>query len=93
MDNKMKTTPEWVSTKLKRENLHAKPITFRDETGREMAGRLEVEKVNEHGQMVIRVCYNPGAHSGTVMLTAFRLTQEQADVLKQEGDRLVLNWQ
>jgi hypothetical protein len=93
MDNKMKTTPEWVSTKLKREDIHAKPITFKDEAGRETEGRLEVEKVNEQGQMVIRVCYNPGACSGTVMLTAFRLTQEQTNALKQEGDRLVLNWQ
>ena len=89
----MKTIPEWVSTKLKRAEIHAKPITFRDDAGREMEGRLEVEKVNEHGQMVIRVCYNPGAHSGTVMLTAFRLTQEQADGLKQEGERWILNWQ
>lgn len=89
----MNTTPEWVSTQLKREDLHAKPITFKDETGREMEGRLEVEKVNAQGQMVIRVCYNPGAYSGTVMLTAFRLTQEQTDALKQEGNRLILNWQ
>jgi hypothetical protein len=92
MDNKMKTTPEWISTKFKREEIHAKPTTFKDDTGREMEGRLEVEKVNEQGQMVIRVCYNPGAYSGTVMLTAFRLTQEQANSLKKEGDRCLLNW-
>jgi hypothetical protein len=88
----MNTTPEWVSTKFKREEIHARPITFKDETGHETAGHLEVEKVNEQGQMVIRVCYNPGAHSETVMLTAFRLTQEQADALKQDGNRLVLQW-
>ena len=91
MNNIMKTAPEWVSTKLKREDLHAKPITFKDDARHEMAGHLEVEKVNEQGQMIIRVCYNPGEHSGTVMLTAFRLTQEQTDALKVEGDHLVLS--
>lgn len=89
----MNSGPQWVVTKFKREEIHAKPITFKEANGGEMTGHLEVEKVNEQGQMVIRVCYNPGAHSGTVMLTAFRLTQEQVDALQHQGDRLVLNWQ
>jgi hypothetical protein len=87
----MNATPHWVSTKLKREDLHAKPIAFKDDSGREIVGQMEVEKVNDQGQMIIRVCYHPGAHSGTVMLTAFRLTQEQTDALKQDGDRCVLD--
>ena len=87
----MNTTPEWVTVKFKREELHNQPIVFKDDSGRQLEGHLEVEKVNERGQMVIRVCYNPGAYSGTVMLTAFRLTQQQADALQRDGGRCVLH--
>jgi len=91
MDTHMHPKPQWVSTKFKREDLHAKPVVFKDDTARQIEGHMEVERVNEQGQMIIRVCYNPGAYSGTVMLTAFRLTQEQADTLQKEGDHFVLN--
>lgn len=89
----MNTTPLWIKSKFKREELHGKPVVFKDDAGREVVGRLEVEKVNEQGQMHVRVCYTPGEHSGTVMLTAFRLTQEQMDSLRQDGDRWSLDWQ
>ena len=86
----MNTTPLWINIRFKREELHGKTVTFKDDSGREVTGRLEVENVNERGQMLVRVCYTPGEHSGTVMLTAFRLTQDQVDSLKQDGDRFIL---
>lgn len=90
MNNVPPTPPtQWVSTKLKRENIHAKPIMLKEKTGREITGHLEVEKTGDDGRMVIRACYNPSPYDGTVMLTAFRLSQEQMDAFAQQGKACV----
>jgi hypothetical protein len=91
MEHKINGEPHWVTTKLAREELHGKSVAFKDDAGHEILGKLEVEKVNAQGQMIIRVCYIPGAHSGTIMLTAFRMTQEQADSLKKDGSSFTLD--
>lgn len=89
--NTVPPTPptSWVSTKLKRENIHAKPVTLKEKAGREITGHLEVEKVGEDGRMLVRACYNPSPYDGTVMLTAFRLSQAQMDAFAQQPEACV----
>jgi hypothetical protein len=86
----MSNAPQWITTTIKREKIHAQEIALQDRNGNEFKGHLEVEKINEQGQMIVRACYNPSSYSGTVMLTAFRLSQEQMDTFSRDGKACIL---
>jgi UDP-N-acetylmuramyl pentapeptide synthase len=87
----MNTVSRWVSITLQPEKIHGHSITVKDKTGREIKGHLDVARVNNKGQSVVRASYNLNPKSKRTAFAAFYLTQEQMDIVEEGGERWILN--
>ena len=86
----MKSVPQWLSTNFAREMIHGIPVTVKNKLG-EIKGRLEVEKDNGKGQLVVSAHYDSSPFPDEPRPANFYLTQEQLDDFVNKGAMCVLN--
>lgn len=82
----MTETPNWLETKLKREDLDFKPVNIRLNSLDEVKGHLEVKELDEIGNMQIVIQVIGNKNDLTFQFKKFYMTQEEVDAFQKYGE-------
>jgi len=86
----MKSEPQYLSTDFPPEMFHGIPVKVKNKLG-EIEGRLEVEKDNGKGELVVSAHYDSSPFRDEAHPAKFYLTQEQLNNFAKKGAMYVLN--